>query len=91
MELLDTLVTGVRSACASFSDARRGDVRHSMADIGMSAFSLFFMQSESFLAHQRSLEEGRATSNCRTLFGMAAVPTGNHIRAMLDLVHPAHL
>ncbi len=91
MELLDTLVTGVRSACASFSDARRGDVRHSMADIGMSAFSLFFMQSESFLAHQRSLEEGRATSNCRTLFGMAAVPTDNHIRAMLDPVHPAHL
>jgi len=57
----------------------------------MSAFSLFFMQSESFLAHQRSLEEGRMTSNCRTLFGMAAVPTDNHIRAMLDPVHPAHL
>ena len=91
MELLDTLVAGVRSACASFPDARRGDVRYSMADIGMSAFSLFFMQSESFLAHQRSLEEGRATSNCRTLFGMAAVPTDNHIRAMLDPVHPAHL
>jgi hypothetical protein len=57
----------------------------------MSAFSLFFMQSESFLAHQRSLEEGRTTSNCRTLFGMAAVPTDNHIRAMLDPVHPSHL
>jgi len=81
----------VRSASASFPDARRGDVRYSMADIGMSAFSLFFMQSESFLAHQRSLEEGRKTSNCRTLFGMAAVPTDNHIRAMLDPVHPAHL
>ena len=91
MELLDTFVAGVRSACAAFPDARRGDVRHSMADIGMSAFSMFFMQSESFLAHQRSLEEGRATSNCRTLFGMAAVPNDNHIRAMLDPVHPAHL
>jgi len=91
MELLDTLVAGVRSACAAFPDARRGDVRYSMADIGMSAFSLFFMQSESFLSYQRSLEEGRKTSNCRTLFGMAAVPTDNHIRAMLDPVHPAHL
>ncbi len=50
MELLDTLVAGVRSACAAFPDARRGDVRYSMADIGMSAFSLFFMQSESFLS-----------------------------------------
>ena len=62
-----------------------------MADIGISAFSLFFMQSVSVLSHQRSLEEARATSNCRTQFGVAAVPTGNHIRAMLDLVHPAHL
>jgi len=91
MELLDTLLAGVRSACAAFPDARRGDVHYSMADIGMSAFSLFFMQSESFLSHQRSLEEGRMTSNCRTLFGMAAVPTDNHIRAMLDPVHPARL
>jgi len=81
----------VRSACAAFPDERRGDVRYSMADIGMSAFSLFFMQSESFLFYQRSLEEGRTTSNCRTLFGMAAVPTDNHIRAMLDPVHPSHM
>jgi hypothetical protein len=62
-----------------------------MGDIGLSAFSLFFMQSESFLSHQRSLEEGRKTSNCQTLFGMAKIPTDNHIRAMLDPVHPAHL
>jgi len=34
-------------------------VTYSMADIGLSAFSLFFMQSESFLAHQRALEDGR--------------------------------
>src|SRR4051794_41914427 len=62
-----------------------------MADIGLSAFSLFFMQSESFLAHQRALEEGRKMSNCQSLFGMTAVPTDNHIRAMLDPVHPSYL
>ena len=62
-----------------------------MADIGLSAFSLFFMQSESFLSYQRALEEGRKTSNCRTLFGMAAIPTDNHIRAMLDPVSPTHV
>ena len=91
MELLDTLFDGIRSACASFPDKRRGDVRYTMADIGLSAFSLFFMQSESFLAHQRSLEDGRKTSNCRTLFGMKAIPTDNHIRSMLDPVDPSHL
>ncbi len=75
MEILETLLNGVRSACAAFPDKRRGDVRYSMADIGLSAFSLFFMQSESFLAYQRELEAGRKTSNCRSLFGMAAIPT----------------
>ena len=65
MELLETLLQGVRSACAAFPDKRRGDVTYSMADIGLSAFSLFFLQSESFLAHQRTLEDGRKTSNCR--------------------------
>jgi hypothetical protein len=29
-----------------------------MADFGLSAFSLFFMKSESFLAHQKALEKG---------------------------------
>ena len=62
-----------------------------MADIGLSAFSLFFVQSESFLSYRRSLEEGRKTSNCQTLFGMTKIPTDNHIRSMLDPVHPSHL
>ena len=73
-------------------DKRRGgDVTYSMADIGLSAFSLFFMQSESFLSYQRGLEEGRKTSNCHSLFGMKAIPTDNHIRSMLDPVDPSHL
>ena len=45
----------------------------------------------SFLSHQRSLEEGRKASNCQTLFGMANIPTDNHIRSMLDPVHPSRL
>ena len=49
MEILETLLEGVRLACAAFPDKRRGDATYSMADIGLSAFSLFFMQSESFL------------------------------------------
>ena len=55
-----------------------------MADIGLSAFALFFMGSPSFLAHQRALEEGHGRSNCQTLFGMAAIPTDAYIRLRLD-------
>jgi hypothetical protein len=89
--ILDQLLSGLKEACAAFPDKRKGAGVYSMADIGLSAFSLFFMQSESFLSYQRSLEEGRKTSNCRTLFGMAKIPTDNHIRSMLDPVHPSHL
>jgi hypothetical protein len=75
----------LRQVCAGFPDKRKGGASiYSMADIGLSAFSLFFMQSESFLAYQRGLEEGRKSSNCRTLFGMAKIPTDNHIRSMPD-------
>jgi hypothetical protein len=89
--ILDHLLGGLKEACAAFPDKRKGEGVYSMADIGLSAFSLFFMQSESFLSYQRSLEEGRKTSNCQTLFGMASIPTDNHIRSMLDPVHPSHL
>jgi hypothetical protein len=70
---------------------RGGDVTYSIADIGLSAFALFFMQRESFLSYQRGLQEGRKRSNCHSLFGMKAIPTDNHIRSMLEPVHPSHL
>ena len=89
MEIFESLLGGLRSVCAGFSDSRRSaDVDYSMADIGLSAFSLFFMQSESFLSHQRRLEQGHGTSNCHTLFGMKKIPTDNYIRLMLDKVSP---
>jgi hypothetical protein len=59
-----------------------------MADIGLSAFSVFFMGSPSFLGHQRALEEGHGRSNCQTLFGMTAIPTDAYIRQMLDGAPP---
>lgn len=51
MEILESLVGGLRRVCAGLPDPRRGtDVDCSMEDIGLSAFSLFFMQSESLRA-----------------------------------------
>jgi len=59
-----------------------------MADAGLSAFSLFFMQSASFLEHQQRLERGRNHSNCRTLFGIEKIPSNNHLRTLLDTTPP---
>jgi len=73
-------------------DKRTGkNLTYEMGDIGMAAFSVFFMQSPSFLAHQRALETGRGRSNCQTLFGMEKIPTDNHVRDMLDPIEPNEL
>ena len=92
MEIFESLLDGLHTVCAGFSDSpRRADVDYTMADIGLSASSLFFMQSESFLSQQRHLEHGHGTSNCHTLFGMKKIPTDNSIRLRLDPVSPEAL
>ena len=78
--------------CAGLPDKRKGPRRdddYAIADIGLSAFSIFFMGSPSFLAHQRALAEGHGQSNCETLFGMSAIPSDNYVRLMLDGAAPA--
>src|SRR5215217_7228214 len=91
MELLHTLLGAVKRCCAALPDKRTGaNGQYSMADIGLSAFCVFFAQSPSFLAHQRQLESAHARSNCQTLFGISRIPTDSHIRAMLDPVPPQH-
>ena len=62
-----------------------------MADFGLSAFAMFFMQSASFLSFQRTLERGQGRSNCQTLFGIEKIPSDNYIRDMLDGADPALL
>jgi hypothetical protein len=87
MDRLEKYITALRDRCAGLPDRRTGsNARYTMADIGLAAFSVFFMQSPSFLAHQVALAEGvgRGRSNAHTLFGMTAIPSDNHIRAMLD-------
>ncbi len=59
-----------------------------MSDFVLAAFAPFFMQSPSFLAHQRFLETGQGRHNCQTLFGVDKIPCDNQIRAMLDPVEP---
>jgi hypothetical protein len=86
------LIGALGEVCAGLPDQRKGPRRdgdYTMADIGLSAFSIFFMGSPSFLAHQRALEEGHGRSNCETLFAMSAIPSDNYIRLMLDGATPA--
>jgi hypothetical protein len=92
MELLPSLLAGLRTVCAGFPDVRKGRRGNiAIADFGLSAFALFFMQSASFLAFQRALEKGHGRSNCQTLFGIGKIPSDNYIRDMLDAADPVLL
>ena len=92
MVLIEQLIGELREVCAGLPDRRVAPRRagaYSMADIGLSAFAIFFVGSPSFLAHQRGLQRGHGRSNCQTLFGMSAIPTDNYLRLMLDGIPPA--
>jgi hypothetical protein len=92
MGLLSSLLSGLKAVCAAFPDPRKGRGGNiAMADFGLSAFAMFFMQSASFLSFQRKLEQGRGRSNCQTLFGIEKIPSDNYIRDMLDGADPAQL
>ena len=48
--------------------AGRHNQRYEMKDAVRGAFAVFFMQSASFLAHQRSLAKRRGRSNLESVF-----------------------
>jgi hypothetical protein len=88
----DDLVAVLHPLFAQFPDKRTGkNTQYSMADAGLGAFSVFFTQSPSFLAFQRSMHESKGQSNSQTLFGMDRIPCDNHIRDLLDSVAPVHV
>jgi hypothetical protein len=92
MRPLETLLQSLRGCLDRFPDKRRGiNTTYGMGDVGMAAFSVFFMQSPSFLAHQRHFEQGHGRSNCASLFGITKIPSDNHIRDLLDPATPALL
>jgi hypothetical protein len=80
----------IRTTFSEFFDRRRGkNTRYTLEDAALSAFSVFFMQSPSFLEHQRSMQDTQGRDNAQTLFGVHHIPTDNHIRTLLDAVPPS--
>jgi hypothetical protein len=58
--------------------------RYTIADGALAAFSVFFMQSPSFLAHQRLLQRREGRNNARSLFQVTEIPSDPQIRNLLD-------
>jgi hypothetical protein len=70
--MLSEIVKGLGTTFETFADPRSGkNTRYTMVDAALSAFSVFFMQSPSFLEHQRTLQEAaQGKNNAQTLFGV---------------------
>jgi hypothetical protein len=89
---LDGITKQMRCTFETFVDPRRGKNKsYTMVDAALSAFSVFFTQSPSFLEYQRSLEQAQGGNNARTLFGVHEIPSDNHIRSLLDATPPGTL
>jgi hypothetical protein len=86
----DNLVGSFRQLLELLPDKRTGNnTRYGMEDAALSAFSVFFTQTPSFLAFQRTMEKSKGRSNAQTLFGIHQIPCDNQIRDLLDPLKPA--
>jgi hypothetical protein len=83
---LKRILSRFRSHWVTAPDARKpnNNTRYGMGDAIMAAFSVFFMQSSSFLAHQRVLQRQQGRNNAASLFQIERIPCDQQIRNLLD-------
>jgi hypothetical protein len=88
----DWMVQQVRANFAGLPEHRSGqNTTYAIQDAAASAFSVFFMQSPSFLAHQRDMQRRQGRNNAATLFGVEQIPSDPQIRNLLDPIAPDYL
>ena len=62
-----------------------------ISDAILSAFSMFFMQSQSFLEYQRQMQSRSGKNNVQSIFGVEEIPCDQQIRNILDLISATSL
>jgi hypothetical protein len=87
------MIAQVRAALAALPDSRRpcNATKYEMIDAGLSAFSVFFTQSPSFLDWQIRMQQSEGTNNANSIFGVHQIPSDAQIRNLLDNVPPETL
>jgi hypothetical protein len=91
--MFELVISAIRDGFESLRDQHKGsnNSRYTLSDAALSAFSVFMMQSPSFLAHQRDMQRQKGRDNVQTLFGVQQTPSDNQIRNLLDGVQPSEL
>jgi len=89
-----TMINQIKDTFNTLPDSRTGkgnNQKYSISDAAMSAYSIFFMQSPSFLDHQKSMQKEKDKNNAESLFGVHEIPSDNQIRNLLDSINPSSL
>lgn len=88
----DTAIHFFRETLRGLPDNRTGaNTSYTIEDAALSAFSVFFTQSPSFLAFQKSMQQSKGKNNAHSLFGVLNIPSDNQIKNLLDPITPDHL
>lgn len=86
------LINKTRLACENLPDSRKkataNNLKYAIADAALSAFSVFFTQSPSFLDYQTRMQKAHGKNNAQSIFGVHQIPSANQIRKLLDPVPP---
>jgi len=86
------MLGGLRQDLERVPEHRTGhNTQYEISDAGLGAFSVFYMQSPSFLAHQRDMQRKKGQNNAQGLFGVERIPSDGQIRNLLDPVEPSAL
>ncbi len=81
------LIEFLAGELSDLPDKRKGGNRqYQVKEAVMSAFSVFFTQSASFLEHQRLMKQTKGKDNAKSLFSLSNIPCDNQIRNLLDPV-----
>jgi len=77
----------VKKALEKIPEHRTGkNKQYELKDAGLSALSLFYMQSPSFLSWQRDMEKKKGKNNARNLFEIGRISSDEQIKNLLDPV-----
>ena len=89
---LQDIMVYLRTRWSSAPDVRKpsNNSRYTVADGILAAFAVFFMQSSSFLEHQRQLQSKKGRSNARSLFQVEEIPSDPQIRNLVDPLSSAY-
>jgi len=79
------MLSMLKESLAGVPEHRQGEnTKYEIADAGLASLGVFFMQSPSFLAHQRDMQRRKGENNANSLFEVEQIPSDGQIRNLLD-------